>query len=125
MSGNGKEQRHFTRIPFDCDASIYEQDKHCWSTQLLDISLNGVLVTRPQDWQPVIGDECRLRLKLNNSGVTIDMEQAAIAHIHDDRIGFKCEFIDLDSITHLKRLVELNLGDPELVHRELAVLGHN
>jgi len=124
MSGNGKDQRHFTRIPFDCDASILDQDKHAWSTQLLDISLNGVLVARPEDWQPSLGDECRLRLKLNNNGTVIEMKQAAVAHIHEDRIGFKCEFIDIESITHLKRLVELNLGDPELVHRELEMLGH-
>ena len=125
MGGNGKDQRHFTRIPFDCDASIYDQDKHYWSTQLLDVSLNGVLVSRPQDWQPSMGDECRLRLKLNNNGTVIDMEQATVAHIHEDRVGFKCEFIDIESITHLKRLVELNLGDPELVHRELEMLSHD
>jgi hypothetical protein len=122
MSGNGGEQRHFSRVPFDCEATIIDHNDH-WPTQLLDVSLNGALVTRPQDWQPTLGDECELRLKLANSNVTITMEQAAVAHIHEDRVGFKCKIIDVDSITHLKRLVELNLGDPELVHRELLKLG--
>jgi hypothetical protein len=33
-----------------------------------------------------------------------------------------CESIDLDSITHLRRLVELNAGDPALLERELTAL---
>jgi len=122
MAGNGKDQRHFSRVPFDCEVTIVDQTVH-WTTQLLDVSLNGALVERPQDWQPSLGNECHLQMKLSNSDVVIDMKQAMVAHIHDDRVGFKCEIIDIDSITHLKRLVELNLGDPELVNRELSALG--
>ena len=47
---------------------------------------------------------------------------ASVAHIDDKTIGFTCENIDLESISHLKRLVELNLGDKALLHRELASL---
>jgi hypothetical protein len=39
------------------------------------------------------------------------------------RIGYRWEKIDLDSFSQLKRLVELNLGDPELLNRELSALG--
>ena len=38
-------------------------------------------------------------------------------------IGFVCRHIDVDSISHLRRLVELNLGDEALLERELAALG--
>ena len=38
------------------------------------------------------------------------------------KIGLQCESIDLDSITHLRRLVELNAGDPALLDRELSSL---
>jgi hypothetical protein len=38
-------------------------------------------------------------------------------------LGFVCQYIDLDSISHLRRLVELNLGDGSLLERELAALG--
>jgi hypothetical protein len=34
----------------------------------------------------------------------------------------RCDSIDLDSITHLRRLVELNAGDPRELDRELAIL---
>ena len=124
MAGNGEDQRHFSRIPFDCDVTVIDQTVH-WPTQLLDISLNGALVSRPPEWRPANGDECQLHIKLHNSNVVINMERATVAHVTDDRVGFECQFIDIDSITHLKRLVELNLGDPELVNRELAALGNN
>ncbi len=38
-------------------------------------------------------------------------------------LGLRCEDIDVDSITCLRRLVELNLGEPELLERELSALG--
>ena len=45
-------------------------------------------------------------------------------HIEDDHTGYRCEHIDLDSISHLRRLVELNLGDPDILDRELSELSH-
>jgi hypothetical protein len=33
-----------------------------------------------------------------------------------------CDNIDVDSVTHLRRLVALNSGDPKLLDRELAAL---
>jgi len=47
-----------------------------------------------------------------------------IRHIEENHIGLKCHSIDIDSITHLKRLVELNLADETLLHRELETLIH-
>ena len=45
-----------------------------------------------------------------------------LAHCHGRLAGLVCTSIDLDSITHLRRLVELNLGDPDLLDRELSAL---
>jgi hypothetical protein len=46
-----------------------------------------------------------------------------VAHQENDEMGLNCKDIDVDSITHLRRLVELNLGDPKLLERELSALG--
>jgi hypothetical protein len=121
MSSTNREQRHFSRVPFDCAADITCNGSH-WSTQLVDICLNGVLLARPDGWTPTVGSECKVEIKLNGQDVLITMEQAVVAHIQSDRVGVKCENIDIDSIAHLRRLVELNLGDPELVNRELHTL---
>ena len=42
---------------------------------------------------------------------------------YGDLVGMVCRHIDVDSISHLRRLVELNLGDEALLERELAALG--
>jgi hypothetical protein len=39
-----------------------------------------------------------------------------------DRIGLYIEQLDLDSASHLQRLMELNLGDSDTLERELAEL---
>ena len=44
-------------------------------------------------------------------------------HNNGGSTGLRCDSIDLDSITHLRRLVELNVGDETVLERELAHLG--
>ncbi|HEC75123.1 MAG TPA: PilZ domain-containing protein [Methylophaga aminisulfidivorans] len=116
------DRRRFSRIPFDAVAHINADNGDLFlNCQIIDISLKGVLVHKPGQWQGETGDKCRLDLLLDNAQVVIEME-AAVAHIDDDQIGFDCLEIDLDSITHLKRLIELNLADEGLLHRELSSL---
>jgi hypothetical protein len=45
-----------------------------------------------------------------------------VSHVVDNNAGFKCKHIDMDSITELWRLVELNLGDNDLLKRDLLAL---
>lgn len=122
MSTDSEERRDFSRIPFDAEAHVQAADgnrlMHC---RVIDISLNGVLVDKRRDWRPTLNDPFEVELLLDNGAAVIQM-QARVAHIGDESVGFACEFIDVDSITHLKRLVELNLGDEGLLHRELSAL---
>ena len=60
-------------------------------------------------------------VSLGDGKITITMD-VVTAHIRDNRIGFCCIHIDLESITHLRRLMELNLGDEEQMNRELSAL---
>jgi hypothetical protein len=46
----------------------------------------------------------------------------SISHVIGNEAGFKCEHIDLDSISTLRRMVELNLGDSTLLERDLIAL---
>ena len=49
--------------------------------------------------------------------------QAKISHAEDSHWGLQWENIDLEGLTHLRRLLELNMEDPDEMHRELAELG--
>jgi len=91
---------------------------------VIDVSLNGILVKRPSSWLGKMNDDYSIDLLLENAQLVIKME-AKVAHIDDETIGFTCHHIDLDSITHLKRLVELNLGDEGILNRELTALIHS
>ncbi len=50
--------------------------------------------------------------------------EARLVHITPTEAGCKCINIDLDSITILKRLVELNVADDTYLERELSALIH-
>ncbi len=114
------ERRHFTRIPMDSEVKMHCNGQH-WESRLLDISLKGALIRRPDTYQGTTGDECTIELLLEPHDIVITM-QGSVAHSEAGHIGFHCEHIDLDSISHLKRLVELNLGDESLLERELTEL---
>ncbi len=114
-------QRRFTRFQFDARVQI-RRGQEQWEARLLDISLNGALLTVPDGWNASVGESVRLDMHIADSAVVIRME-AEVAHQGSEQVGFRCKRIDLDSIEHLRRLVELNLGDPARLHRELHALG--
>lgn len=114
------DQRRFARIPFDAMARL-SNGAGIWHCQVIDTSLKGMLVRRPENWIARIGEPFLVELILDNHEVCIRME-ASVAHLGQARVGLRCEHIDLDGIAHLRRLVELNLGDPTLLERELAAL---
>lgn len=120
LQGSGAERRRFHRFSFEGTVRLYSGTA-MWETKLVDISLKGVLIERPLNWNGKVGGTYRMDLRINNS-VIISMG-VTTAHIMPHRLGFKWEKIDLDSFAQLKRLVELNLGDPELLNRELSSLG--
>ncbi len=113
-------RRRFQRFHFEGTVKLYS-DKVMWESKLVDISLKGVLIERPVEWSGKVGSRFRMDLRINNS-VIISMGVTA-AHVMPHRIGFEWQKIDLDSFAELKRLVELNLGDPAILNRELSALG--
>ncbi len=91
-----------------------------WEGILLDISLKGALLQMSADWPGILGAKVQLQLDLGNDA-TIGM-QATVAHLEGTRVGLRCDNIELDSITHLRRLIEMNAGDVSVVERELPAL---
>jgi len=115
-----QEQRRFTRIAFDATA-VLSGDGREWTCELIDLSLKGALVSQPEDFNGQADADYQLTLTLDDD-VRIQMD-VSVAHTENQHIGLYCKDIDLDSITHLRRLVELNIGDAALLERELMALG--
>lgn len=112
------EKRQFSRIAFDAPV-ILQSGNMIWKSKLLDVSLKGALVLRPDSWTQDNNGNFSLSIQLDNSDVEIDMD-VILAHTEEEHLGFHCEHIDLDSVTSLRRLVELNLGDEALLEREIS-----
>ncbi|MDO9188680.1 MAG: PilZ domain-containing protein [Sulfurimicrobium sp.] len=112
-------QRRFSRISFHTDVQLhFGQDAHL--AQLLDIALKGALVALQQPLDGLVGKGCQLKLHLGG-GEAIVME-GVVAHQEGLHVGIECRHIDVDSLTRLRRLAELNLGDEALLDRELSRL---
>lgn len=121
MTDIRKERRHFTRIAFSADAILIDTSgNRQWHTELVDISLKGALIKRPADWEVTPSDAFSLQLILDsNTKLRFDVR---VVYLQRDRIGLHIEQLDLDSASHLQRLMELNLGDSAVLERELAEL---
>lgn len=117
----GVDKRRFSRITFAAPAQLVCPGGE-WISEVIDLSLKGALLSSPAGWSGAPGDICALRIPLDAGAETEICMQATVAHTGNGRIGLKCHEIDIDSLTHLRRLVELNLANEDLLQRELGTL---
>ncbi|GAA59547.1 hypothetical protein P20652_1410 [Pseudoalteromonas sp. BSi20652] len=118
-----QNRRQFSRVLFSTDAEVIFND-HQYPCKLIDVSLHGALITKCDAFRGTTNTNATLRFMLPQSEIEIKME-VLVCYVEADHIGLKCHHIDINSITYLKRLIELNLSDDELLHRELAMLIHD
>ena len=114
-----EEKRRFHRIFYNADA-VLQRDEISYPCKIVDLSLKGCLLAFAEPWSESLETLYTLKLDLTDE-ISIVMV-LGVAHVIGNLVGFKCEHIDIDSISRLRRLVELNLGDSELLERELAAL---
>jgi hypothetical protein len=114
------ERRRFFRVIFSTPAQLC-QGERCWDVKLLDLSLQGALVEQPEAWPDSVSGRFELSFTLTGSDIKIRMEVEP-SHVGRDRLGLYCHHIDIDSVSHLKRLIELNVGNADMLQRELAHL---
>jgi len=120
MTNSQPQRRHLSRIPFDVEYSISDTSGNAdYVGHVIDLSLKGALIDRPEDFSAQLDEILMLVLKLGDGDLRIQM-QVRVAHVHDHSVGVICEHLDLDSMTHLCRFLELNLGSHTLLERELG-----
>lgn len=119
MSDHPPDRRRFKRIAFNARTEL-SQGEHRWSVQLIDLSLKGLLIQRPEPWQ---GDETQPFAADIHLSDDVDVRMDVQLTRKDyGQLGFVCLHIDLESVEHLRRLIELNLADKEELDRELGAL---
>jgi hypothetical protein len=116
-----QERRKSSRLSFATECELIAAGKS-FPTALIDISIKGALVERPAGWPDPAPQPCDLRVLLGDAQVEFHM-MVEVTHAEPHQLGLRCLSIDVESVTHLRRLLELNFGDPTLVERELVMLG--
>ena len=113
------ERRRFSRILFDAHVELAQGEFH-WRASLLDISLKGLLIQQTLPAAVAIKEPILVKILLSdNTSIAMSV---VVAHQHHNQTGLMCSTIDIDSVSHLRRLIELNLGDATAAERELSEL---
>lgn len=115
-----KNRRNFSRVKFDSTVLISCQTKQ-YDAGLIDISLKGALISISDTPEIPLDQTCDFELRLNDTEIVLSVK-AFVVYTKDEEYGLKFDNIDLESMIHLRRLVELNVGDPDQVQKELFFL---
>lgn len=116
-----EQRRRSSRVSFKTGATL-TLGKEIRPCRVVDLSIRGVLLMVESAVPDLeIGTPCMLELRLGDDGERIRMN-ARLAHMENCQLGLHCIEIDLDSLTTLRRLLELNLTDPNALERDLAAL---
>ena len=113
------DKRRFRRTHFDVDCVLQRGDSTL-QLQLVNVSLKGVLVKTPAESTLPVGTDGTLLIRLKPSPQVIRAE-VELVHREVADLGFRIVSIDVDSITHLRRLIEMNTGS-DVDEKELAFL---
>ena len=114
------EQRHFHRIDFVVKADFAADGEAC-EAFLVDISLKGAMVEFLSHCNASLGSNCSLTVKLSCSDVQLAFE-GEIVRVLGEVAAIRFTKVDIDTMIHLRRLLELNSGDPEEIRSELHEL---
>jgi hypothetical protein len=122
---NTQDHRRFRRIRFVDTVQVVSDDidgveTSSWEAQCIDISMMGILLEAPTGFPKIIGTPYNVQLVLAED-VIIEMP-CILVHVEDTKVGFRREMMSIDSLTSLRRLLELNLADNLEVERELSEL---
>lgn len=114
-----ENRRQYSRVSFQTEARLILDVGPDLAVHVEDLSLKGALVRLDNPEYIHLGSHGRLVVALDNDEATIQMA-VTVVHRQQAHIGLACREIDLESVTHLRRLVAFNLGSEQLLERELS-----
>ncbi|MEZ8825155.1 PilZ domain-containing protein [Vibrio amylolyticus] len=115
------EKRRFSRVIYRAPAEI-SQGKLSVASTIQDLSLHGLLLSAEPNCSELNLDVMAdIQFSLPESDIIIEMAVNIIG-IENNIVRASIDHIDIDSIGHLKRLIELNVGDDSLLHRDIEHL---
>jgi len=115
-----EERRKFVRVKFLAEAEVV-YDENTYQVELLDLSLKGALIHPKSEIPLGLGNSCHLIISLGAKDLDLEFK-AKLVHLNGEKLGLKFLTLDIDTMTHLRRLLELNVCDHDQIAQELAFL---
>ena len=112
------KNRHFRRITFAAEVTLIS-GQNTWTGELLDVAMKGAMVGTEAPLPLSLSGEYSLRISLPGTPISLDFE-AELVHSEERCYGFKFISESLETLTHLRKLIELNTGDTEATRSELS-----
>ena len=120
---NIQERRRYSRVVMDLHGyMVGEGGGQQIPVKILDLSLKGALLEMHDKMEVnvFVGEHLQCFFSLDATS-KVHMHTVC-RHVSGRRIGLECVNIDASSISHLKRLIEFNVGNSDLNNRELKEL---
>jgi len=116
-----KEKRAVHRVPFISSIKL-DIDRQTINSLLLNISLMGALIDIENTDRIFLNKTCEIELNLG-AGILLNLTGCVVRHNkRNHTIGVMWEQMDIDTAVHLKRLLELNLGDHQLIEQDIEAM---
>jgi hypothetical protein len=117
-------KRRFKRIPFEAKALLSVENHPELHGDLHDISLKGALISLTDETPlPNVGQTGDLTLSTDQGELSLNLTvEVAYSLPEKGFLGLNILTFDVDSAGHLRRLIEVNLGDEASLQRELSNL---
>jgi hypothetical protein len=103
------DNRYYSRISFVADAEVFV-DGMRYPAEMLDLSLRGTLLNLESAGAVDIGMSYPLKIHLPSSDITIRFD-AELVHKNGNYAGFRFQSLDVESMTHLRKMLDLNTGN--------------
>jgi len=117
------ERRIFSRVRFVAKVQI-NVNSRVYDAKMLDISLKGALIELSDNMSLEKTKQCKIKLCLMKPDVTLNFDSELI-YQENNNFGFKFLRVDNTTMMHLRRLLELNLGNSDAIQKELSFLIKN
>lgn len=118
-----REKREFPRVHHDGYCILSREgaiDLETWQCNILDITAHGASIQCPDNWPGMQNDNVRMTFILE--GVDIELKLSGIiTHQQPGILGVKFLTVNLDNLTHLQRIIELDIAKQMKSHALLNI----
>lgn len=115
------EKEEFVRVTYHAPVTLLQGDDLSFSGHIQDISIHGLMIACQPPQSLDINKVVEVVLILPDTDIEIDLS-TKVKDIASDYIKLDVDHVDIESLAHYKRLVELNMGDDKQFHEDLEHL---